>query len=202
VAEAKGLVHAGCWAHVQRKFEDARKAQPDPNAHSRARSAVELIGRLYRIERELKELTAAEKLRARQERCAPLVNEIKTWLDGLLGALLPQSALGKAVHYALGQWPKLTRFLEHADIPLDTNRVENAIRPFVIGRRNWLFSDTQSGALASANLYSLIETAKANGLEPHAYLTYFFSQLPAATIADHFEALLPWNAKLALASSH
>jgi hypothetical protein len=186
---------------VRRKFEEARKAQPDPIAPSRAREAVELIGRLYRIERELKELSPPEKLAVRQQRCAPLVNEIKTWLDGLHGAVLPQSARGKAVHYALGQWPKLTHFLEHADIPLDTNRVGNAIRPFVIGRRNWLFSDTQSGAAASANLYSLIESAKANGVEPHAYLTHLFTQLPAATSAEHFEALLPWNAKLALASS-
>lgn len=201
VAEAKRLVHAGCWAHVRRKFEDARKAQPDPSAHSRARSALDLIGKLYRLERELKELSPLEKLRARQERSAPIVGEIKTWLDSLAGAILPQSALGKAVHYALAQWSKLTRFLEHAAIPLDTNRVENAIRPFVIGRRNWLFSDTQRGAAASANLYSLIETAKANGIEPHAYLTHLFTQLPAATSVEHFESLLPWNVTLASAAS-
>lgn len=201
VAEAKRLVHAGCWAHLRRKFEDARKAQPDPAVHGRARIALELIGKLYRVEREIKELSAEQKLQVRKERSAAIVEEIKAWLDGMTGAILPQSVLGKAVHYALGQWPKLVRFLEHAEIPLDTNRVENAIRPFVIGRRNWLFSDTQSGAAASANLYSLIETAKANGIEPHAYLTHLFTHLPTATSVEHFEALLPWNVKLPPASS-
>ena len=109
--------------------------------------------------------------------------------------MLPKSLLGKAVRYTLNQWSKLTVFLEHPDVPLDNNRVENAIRPFVLGRKNWLFSDTHAGATASANLYSLIETAKANGLEPHAYLSHLFAELPKATALDHFEALLPWNVK-------
>jgi Transposase IS66 family len=81
--------------------------------------------------------------------------------------VLPQSLLGKAVHYTLGQWPKLIRFLEYGDIPLDNNRCENAIRPFVVGRKGWMFSDTVKGAIASANLFSLVETAKANGVEPY-----------------------------------
>ncbi len=87
----------------------------------------------------------------------------------------------------LGQWGKLLPFLEHPQIPLDTNRVENAIRPFVIGRRNWLFSQTTAGATASARLYSLVETARANGIEPHAYLSDLFAELPNAASADHFE---------------
>ena len=89
-------------------------------------------------------------------------------------------------------------FLDHAEVPLDNNRCENAIRPFVIGRKNWLFSDTQAGAHASAHLYSLIETAKANGIEPHAYLTWLYAQLPHATRLEHFEAMLPWNVKTEL----
>ena len=109
--------------------------------------------------------------------------------------MLPQSLLGKAVHYTLGQWPKLIRFLEDGDIPLDNNRCENAIRPFVVGRKGWMFSDTVKGAIASANLFSLVETAKANGVEPHAYLSLLFAQLPYARTADDFEALLPWNTK-------
>jgi hypothetical protein len=94
----------------------------------------------------------------------------------------------------LGQWEKLRQFLDHPEIPLDTNRVENAIRPFVIGRRNWLFCQTVAGAAASARLHSLIETAKACGVEPHAYLSRLFTALPTATRAEHFESLLPWNA--------
>jgi transposase len=93
----------------------------------------------------------------------------------------------------LGQYPKLKRFLDHPEIPLDTNRVENAIRPFCIGRKNWLFCQTPAGATASARLYSLIETAKACNLEPYAYLSHLFAELPKATTAEHFEALLPWR---------
>jgi len=91
-------------------------------------------------------------------------------------------------------------FLEHAEVPLDNNRCENAIRPFVVGRKAWLFSDTPSGAAASANLYSLVETAKANGIEPHAYLTHAYTKLPTAHALEDFEALLPWNVKSALIS--
>lgn len=100
------------------------------------------------------------------------------------------------MRYTLGQWPKLTTFLQHGEAPLDNNRCENAIRPFVVGRKGWLFSDTVKGAIASANLFSLVETAKANGLEPHAYLSHVFERLPHAKGLEDFEALLPWNANL------
>jgi hypothetical protein len=99
------------------------------------------------------------------------------------------------VHYTLGQWPKLTIFLSHGVVPIDNNRCENAIRPFVLGRKGWLFSDTVHGAVASANLYSLVETAKANGVEPHAYLTRLFERLPHLMTVEHYEAMLPWNLK-------
>lgn len=203
VARTRGLVHAGCWAHARRYFEEARKAHPDAASSARARIAIDGIGKLYRIEREIKELPPVERLTVRAQHSAPILHELRAWLEGSANAVLPQSALGKAIHYTLGQWPKLTRFLEHGEIPLDNNRCENAIRPFVIGRKGWLFSDTQAGATASANLYSLVETAKANGLEPHAYLTRLFAELPQATAVEHFEALLPWsvtNAAPSLAS--
>ena len=103
--------------------------------------------------------------------------------------------LGKALRYTLGQWPKLIVFLTHGEVPLDNNRCENAIRPFVLGRKGWLFSDTVKGAQASANLYSLVETAKANSVELHAYLSLLFTQLPYAKTIEDFEALLPWNVK-------
>lgn len=198
VAAQYGLIHAGCWTHARRGFDAARKLLPDPQSRSRAGIALDLIGKLYLIERELKEATNDERLAARKTRSAVIVQELRTWLDSMLEAVLPQSPLGKAVRYTLEQWNKLTVFLDHGEVPLDTNRVENAIRPFVIGRKNWLFSHTANGATASANLYSLVETAKANGLEPHAYLSHLFAELPkAATLAD-FEALLPWNARSSL----
>ena len=110
-----------------------------------------------------------------------------------LHAVLPGSLLGKALHYLSAQWPKLIRYLENGARPIDNNLCENAIRPFVVGRRNWLFADTVAGANASANLYSLIETCKANGIDPYADLFSLFQKLPAAKSADDFEALLPWR---------
>ncbi len=201
-AHALPLAHAGCWAHARRKFEDARKVQVQAGADSRARAALDYIGRLYAVERAVRErkepLSAEQHLEIRGAQSAPILVEFHAWLSAMAAQVLPQSALGKAIAYTLTQWSKLIVFLDHADAPLDNNRCENAIRPFVIGRKNWLFSDTQAGARASANLYSLIETAKANGIEPNAYLTYLYTQLPTATRLEHFEALLPWNGKTIL----
>jgi len=123
---------------------------------------------------------------------------LKTWAESTYPSVLPQSLLGRAMGYTLAQWDKLTVFLGDGRVPLDNNRCENAIRPFVIGRKGWLFADTVDGAIASANLYSLVETAKANGLEPHAYLHHLFEHLPHAASVEDYEALLPWNAKSSL----
>ena len=126
---------------------------------------------------------------------APIVAKLHAWLEALAPKVLPQSLLGRAIHYTLGHWPKLTSFLTHGEVPLDNNRCENAIRPFVVERKGWLFSDTVKGAAPSANLYSLVETCKANGVEPHAYLTYPFERLPYLSTADDYESMLPWNIK-------
>ncbi len=190
------IVHAGCWAHARRKFDEAKKAAHQGGIErSRADEILKLIGQLYAIERTLKDHEAddAECLRVRSERSVLIVIHIKQWLDAHLAHVLPQSLLGKAIAYTHNQWSKLTVFLEHGHIPLDNNRAENAIRPFVVGRKNWLFCDTVAGANASARLYSLIETAKANGLEPHAYLTRLFTELPSATNVDDIERLLPFK---------
>lgn len=198
VAAAEGLVHAGCLAHARRYFKDVTRSQPE--ARGTAEIALDHIGELYRIERALKEWkeppTSKEWLDHRQRHSAPIIAAFKVWLNDLAPKLPPKSPLGKAVHYTLGQWPKLTVFLDDPNVPLDNNRCENAIRPFVIGRNAWLFCDTQAGATASARLYSLVETAKANRVEPHAYLLHLFTHLPTATTVDHFEALLPWNVDL------
>lgn len=196
-ATAHQLVHAGCFAHARRYFKDVLKAQPE--ASTNAHIALDYIGRLYAIEREMRERdtppTLQERLEARQQKSRPIMVEFKSWLDNIALGLLPESKLGEAVHYSVGQWPKLQVFLTDPIVPLDNNRCENAIRPFVVGRRGWLFCDTQSGAAASARLYSLVESAKANGVEPHAYLTHLFARLPAASTVEQFEALLPWNVK-------
>jgi hypothetical protein len=118
---------------------------------------------------------------------------LRAWLTESIPRVPPQSLTGRALAYLEGQWPKLVRVLDDGRVPLDTNRVENAIRPFVVGRKAWLFADTVRGAQASANLYCVIETAKQNGIEPFAYLRHVLTELPKATTLDHVEALLPRN---------
>ena len=197
VAAELKLVHAGCMAHARRKFDEARKATPGDSSH--ARSALDFIRELYLIERTLWDrehpMRPEQRLEVRTAHSAPLMKRFYAWLEALSSQVLPESRLGKAVHYTLGQWPKLTTFLSHGEVPIDNNRCENAIRPFVLGRKGWLFSDTVHGAVASANLYSLVETAKANGVEPHAYLSHLFERLPHLTTVEDFEAMLPWNLK-------
>jgi transposase len=205
VALALGLVHAGCMAHARRAFDEAHKAQPtDTPGH--AKIALDFIRELYRIESPLWDrehpVSAEERVRIRGERSAPLIDRFHRWLEGLAPQVVPQSRLGRAVHYTLGQWPKLTVFLKHGEVPLDNNRCENAIRPFVVGRKGWLFSDTVAGAKASANLFSLVQTCKANAIEPQAYLSRLFERLPHLRTVDDFESMLPWNLKFPLAAAH
>jgi len=196
VVSAQGLVHAGCWAHARRKFDEAQKGQGNPKKKpsgrkAKAGQALAYIRKLYQIDRKLSELSAEERARERRTRAGPVIEELRRWLDATLGEVTPQSLTGKALHYLDKQWPKLVRFLDDGRIPLDTNAVENAIRPFVMGRKNWLFADTVRGAEASANLYSLIQSAKTNGHEPFAYLRHVLQRLPTAATVDDYQALLP-----------
>ena len=132
----------------------------------------------------------------RQEKARPILAQFKQWLDKSVDQVPPKQLLGKAIHYALNQWQTLIQYIEDGNLEIDNNAAERRIKPFVIGRKNWLFSQTPKGAQASATLYSLIETAKANGLEPHAYLRYILTELPK--LGRHAEPkdidqLLPWN---------
>ena len=148
---------------------------------------------LYSIERELKDASDAERQATRVQRSQPLLDQLKTWLDKTQPQVAGQTALGKAVNYLASNWSRLVRYVEGGNLPIDNNRAENAIRPFVIGRKNWLFSDTPKGATASAQIYSLVETAKANGQEPYTWLRHVLEQLPHAKSVADYEALLPWN---------
>ena len=114
-------------------------------------------------------------------------------LDQALAQAPPKTAIGKALHYLQDEWPRLIRYLDDGGIPIDNNLAENAIRPFVVGRKNWLFSHSVKGVQASANLYSLVQTAKANRLEPYQYLRQVFTELPRASSVEQIEALLPGN---------
>jgi len=199
LGQEPGIEHVGCWAHTRRKFDEAlrgqgksrKKGAKSSTKESKARQGLAQIQKLYALERKLVDATPEQRHAARQEQMAPLFEKLRAWLDASLRAVPPQSLTGKALVYLDRQWPKLIRVLDDGRLPLDTNLVENAIRPFVVGRKAWLFADTVGGARASANLYSLVETAKANGIEPWAYLTYLFERLPAATQPADLEALLP-----------
>jgi transposase len=193
------IVLVGCMAHARRKFDEAVKAQgvdrDNPEKIGKAMEGLRYLQALYRIERECKSSSPEERYSVRQQKAKPLFETLRAWLDAALPTVAPQSMTGKALTYLHNQWPKLIRYLDDGRLSIDNNRVENAIRPFVIGRRNWLFSDTVRGAQSSANLYSLIETAKANGLEPYAYLRHLFTELPKAQTLEQIEALLPFHAK-------
>ena len=146
---------------------------------------------LYRVEKQARQLKPEKRHAQRQLYAKPILDEIRVWLDQVLPQVPPTSATGKALHYLHNEWDKLIRYLDDGRLEIDNNAAENAIRPFVVGRKNWLFSDSVKGVKASANLYSLIETAKANGLEPYVYLRYLFTELPKAETVDAIEALLP-----------
>ncbi|MEM8562571.1 MAG: IS66 family transposase [Pseudomonadota bacterium] len=191
VCSSNAVTRVGCMAHARRKFDEALKSQLKPDPQSLAGVALTKIKALYRIERAAQHLSASECRAKRQQEAIPLLDDLRQWLDEHLPRVPRQSALGKALNYLNRQWPTLTVYTEHGDLRIDNNLVENAIRPFVVGRKNYLFRDSVAGANATANLYSLIETAKANGLEPYRYLRHVFTELPKAVNIEDVEALLP-----------
>jgi transposase len=130
---------------------------------------------------------------SRKEQAEPVLNDFKTWLLDHAGKVPPSLLLGKAVSYSLGQWDKLVRYLESPYLTPDNNACENAIRPFVMGRRSWLFCQSPDGAKSSCGMYTLIETAKQNGLKPFDYLTALFERAPLVSSSQDWEKLLPWN---------
>jgi transposase len=199
--QVQGLVHLGCWVHARRGFIKTEESLPKEQRGSDhpASRMIALIRELYAIEDHATEqgFTCEQRTALRRDRSTPVVARIRQQLETLLPNALPQSELGKALAYLHGQWSKLIRFLGNGAWPLDNNLAENAIRPFVVGRKNWLFADTVHGANASANLYSLIETAKANSLDPYHYLAHLFTELPKAHTFDQIERLLPWNLRAA-----
>ena len=186
------IVHLKCWAHARRYFMDAKKVHL-PGKHGLADEALAMIGKLYRIERDIAKLPDNERLAVRKDKSAKILNDLRAWLTVTLARVAPGSVLGKALVYMDNQWAGLVRYIDRADLPIDNNKCENAIRPFVVGRKGWLFSDTQAGARASAVLYSLIQTANLNGLEPYTWIRSVLERLPLAKSVDDYDALLPWN---------
>lgn len=201
IASEHKLVHLACWVHVRRRFHDALKACPKDKRGPEQLPArfIALIGKLYHVEADAtrEEVDVQERGRRRRELSAPVLEDIEKLLLANLHGVLPKSLLGQALHYLAAQWPKLTRFVEDGRYSLDNNGQENAIRPFCVGRRNWLFADTVAGANASANLYSLLQTCVVNGIDAWRYLRALLIALPAAQTAADYAALLPWRIALA-----
>ena len=181
---------AGCMAHARRKFIEAKTAQGKSKT-GKADVMLNLIGKLYGIEANIKLKSRDEKYQVRQKKSKPLIDKINQWISDNREKIPPKSKLGEAFTYWHNQAHKLETYLKDGRINIDNNRAERAVKPFVIGRKNWLFSNTARGAKASANLYSFVETAKANGLMVDSYLQTCLDEL--AKNPDNLEYLLPWN---------
>ena len=180
VVAVGNLTHLGCFAHARRKFDEAIKAQGRQPRPGLSHQGLALIQKLYGVEKAVRHAEPMARYAYRLQHARPVLDEVRAWLTESLPQVPPQTATGKALNYLHNEWTKLIRYLDDGRYEIDNNRSENAIRPFVIGRKNWLFSDSVRGVKASANLYSLIETAKANGLGPYAYLRRVFAELPRA----------------------
>jgi hypothetical protein len=171
-AKNKKITLVGDWVHVRRRFDEAIKAVPVAfKGEIKAKKGLDLINELFRIERvDIGTASDEVRMRIRQEKSKLVIDELKAWAGATSSGVPPKSLTGRALSYLLERGSKLTIFIDHACLRLDTNPVENAIRPFVVGRNNWLFSSTVDGAQASAALYSLICMARHNGLNPFEYL--------------------------------
>lgn len=187
------VVRVGCMAHVRRYFEKAIKALPDHVRQSHSHQAIEMIGKLYAVERKLVDQPPKTRQEVRHDESVPILNELKRWLDELFPETLQTNLLGKAVSYAVDQWHAVSRYIEDGRLAIDNNISEREIRAFVIGRKNWLFADSVDGAYANAVMYSLVQTAKANGMNPYDYLNHIFERMPYIKSADEAKSLLPWN---------
>lgn len=186
-----GITRVGCMAHVRRKFVQAIKGLPIHTTNSPAHHAERLIGKLYEVERKIKGSSARERHRVRQEESVPVLFELKAWLEKLKPDVAPKTALGRAIGYALGQWTAVIRYVDDGRLAIDNNAAEREIKQVVIGRKNWLFADSMDGMHANAVMYSLVQTAKANGLDPFAYLRYVIETLPTLRSASEMHVLLP-----------
>ena len=181
-----------CLAHIRRKFIDVKKVQSKKKT-GKVDVALNLIGKLYGIEKRIKGKSVEDKFTIRQSQAKPIVKILYDWLIEHKEKIPPKSKLGEAISYSLNQFEKFQRYLEDGRLSIDNNRAERAVKPFVIGRKAWLFSYTNTGANASAILYSLVETAKANNLIVHDYIASCLQQI--AENPNDIDALLPWNIK-------
>ncbi|MGM9640862.1 MAG: IS66 family transposase [Faecousia sp.] len=190
-----GITVVGCWAHARRKFDEAMKSLPKGKAKgSSAAQGLAYCTLLSEIEKGLEDLTPEQRYNQRLKQAKPVLDAMLVWANSRTAA--PQSALGKALNYVKEQWPYLTNYLKDGRLELSNNRAERSIKPFVIDRKNFLFANTPNGAKGNATIFSLIQTAIENGLDPYRYLTWLLKAASNADLDDPkiVQSLLPWNA--------
>lgn len=186
--EQGSIVEASCWAHVRRKFYDLYEAHASPIA----KEALDRIAALYQIEKEIRGRPPDERREIRRQRAKPLLDALEIWLKQCLGKLSRKSNIAVAIHYALGRWKQLLRYVNDGQLEIDNNAAERSLRAVAIGRKNYLFAGSDSGGERAAAVYSLIGTAKLNGVDPEAYLAYVLTRIADHPL-QHIEELLPWN---------
>jgi len=185
-----GITIVGCWSHVRRKFEAiVKNTLKNKQKGSNAETGVAYINALFKLEREFAGLTPEKRYMKRLEKSKPIADAFFVWVGNLVA--IPKSPIGEAVKYALSQKQYLENVFLDGRTEISNNRCERSVKPFVMGRKAWLFSNTPAGARASSVIYSLIETAKENGLHPYRYLEFLLESLPGSTTSD-IAALLPW----------
>jgi transposase len=200
VYENPHITEVGCMAHARRKFNDVLKVT---KGHTHAKKAMTLIGKLYALEDMIRTKNKEEELgfdqiyKLRQEIAKPILNQLKTWMDDISPKTLPSSLFGKALAYAKNHWEALIEYANHGHLDIDNNFAENAIRPFALGRKNWLFNGNHDGARAGANIYTLIQNAKNHNLNVQAYLIHVFDNIKQAQTKEALSALLPHRIKRA-----
>jgi hypothetical protein len=201
VSNKDDITQLACWAHARRKFTDIIKSGVSTKSSKKlANEVVLLIKKLYKIEATIKDKTVEERYTIRNNESKPIIDEIKLWLDtNFFKAQQMNTAISKAFVYLNNQFNKLSVYLEDGKLAIDNNKAENHIRPIAIGRKNWLFAASTKGADALVNWYSIIETAKANNLDPYKYLCHILRLLPIYKFEDkNTDDLLPWNVELEL----
>ncbi len=204
--KATGIINVFCWAHSRRKYVDAAKVQKKAGT---AHEAVSRIKKLYTIEKELRKevkdgtLTLEEFTEKRKELIEPVFTNLHEWLTAKAAIVTPSSLVGEAISYTLKNWDQLKRYIQHPLLTPDNNVMEReGIKPFVTGRKNWIFSGSPRGAESSSMLFSLITTAKAHNLNPHVYLYYVLEKAPYMASPHEWEALLPWNVSIPKTLNH
>ena len=199
VANKKGVTQLGCWAHSRRKFADIIKSGvSDTTSKKYAIEFVDMVAQLYKIEKDIKDDPPDRKKYIREEKSVLIIQGITIWCDKhFLNAQAIGGAIARAFTYLKNQLPKLSIYTEDGRLNIDNNIAENHIRPIAIGRKNWLFATRTKGATALCNWYSIIETAKANGLDTYAYLNHVLTLLPIYEVEKKdIDKLLPWNVEL------